>query len=157
MITQLFLLKKKLEVIKNKSIANKEIIEIKTDPNSNNEDENENKNKRGKRLNRRKKRSPKQDKIVINTAFEEKNDVQDPPEELQKKKPRTKAKKTTVKNTKVKPNNKPNNIEKEKTIETETKDINIEVREIRSSSPIEVTKIDENSSSKKPKKKGWWS
>ena len=45
----------------------------------------------------------------------------------------------------------------EKIIKTDTEDIHIEVREIKSSSPIEVTQIDENTSSKKPKKKGWWS
>ena len=32
-----------------------------------------------------------------------------------------------------------------------------EVREIKSSSPIEITQINEISSSEKPKKKGWWS
>ena len=32
-----------------------------------------------------------------------------------------------------------------------------EVRELKSSSPIEVTQIDEKSSAEKPKKKGWWS
>ena len=79
-----------------------------------------------------------------------------------KKKPRTKTKKATVKKPKVRRNNKLNdnnskNIEKEKTIETETEDIHKEVREIKSSSPIEVTQIDANSTSKKPKKKGWWS
>ena len=153
---------KKLEVIKNNALTNQETQEIKTDSTSNNEDENENKNKKGKRLNRRKKRAPKQDRNVDNTAFEEKNKVQDIPEEAQKKKPRTKTKKTTVKKPKVKPNNKSKdtnskNKEKEKTIETETKDIHTEVREIKSSSPIEVTQIDENTSSKKPKKKGWWS
>ena len=102
------------------------------------------------------------EKDVIKTAFEEKNKVQDIPEEAQKKKPRTKTKKTTVKKPKVKPNNKSEdtnskNINKEKTIETGTEDIHREVREIKSSSPIEVTQIDENTSSKKPKKKGWWS
>ena len=40
---------------------------------------------------------------------------------------------------------------------TETKDSKSEIREIKSSSPIEVTQINENSSSEKPKKKGWWS
>ena len=49
------------------------------------------------------------------------------------------------------------NKEKEKIIETESEDIHTEIREIKSSSPIEVTQIDENTSSKKPKKKGWWS
>ena len=46
---------------------------------------------------------------------------------------------------------------KEKIIELETNDNRTEIREIKSSSPIEVTQIDENSSSAKPKKKGWWS
>ena len=153
---------KKLEVIKNNSLTNQETHEIKTDFTSNNEDENENKNKKGKRLNRRKKRAPKQDRNVDNSTFEEKNKVQDIPEEVQKKKPRTKTKKTTVKKPKVKSNNKlkdtnSKNKETEKTIEIETEDIRTEVREIKSSSPIEVTQIDENTSSKKPKKKGWWS
>ena len=153
---------KKLEVIKNNVLTNQETQENKTDSTSNNEDENENKNKKGKRLNRRKKRAPKQDRNVDNTAFEEKNKVQDVPEEAQKKKPRTKTKKTTVKKPKVKLSNKSKdtnskNKEKEKIIETETENILTEVREIKSSSPIEVTQIDENTSSKKPKKKGWWS
>ena len=67
-----------------------------------------------------------------------------------------------IKKPKIKSNNKSKdtetkNMEKEKIIETETKDIRAELREIKSSSPIEVTQIDENSSSNKPKKKGWWS
>ena len=153
---------KKLEVIKNNSLTNQETHEIKTDFTSNNEDENENKNKKGKRLNKRKKRAPKQDRNVDNSTFEEKNKVQDIPEEAQKKKSRTKTKKTTEKKPKVKLNNKSKdtnskNIEKEKTIEIETKEIHTELREIKSSSPIEVTQIDEKTSSEKPKKKGWWS
>ena len=159
---------KKLEVNKNNALTNQETQEIKTDSTSYNEDENENKNKKGKRLNKRKKRIPKQDRNVVNTAFEEKNKVKDVPEEAQDKKSRTKTKKTTVKKTKVKRNNKlkdtnSKNIEQEKTIktetetETETDDIQTVLREIKSSTPIEVTQIDENTSSMKPKKKGWWS
>ena len=159
---------KKLEVNKNNALTNQETQEIKTDSTSYNEDENENKNKKGKRLNKRKKRIPKQDRNVVNTAFEEKNKVKDVPEEAQDKKSRTKTKKTTVKKTKVKRNNKlkdtnSKNIEQEKTIktetetETETDDIQTVLREIKSSTPIEVTQIDENTSSIKPKKKGWWS
>ena len=45
----------------------------------------------------------------------------------------------------------------EKKIELKTNDYHTEIREIKSSSPIEVTQIDEKSSSAKPKKKGWWS
>ena len=154
---------KKLEIIKkNKSTVDKELTEIKNDTYSDNENENQNRKKRGKRINKKKKRTPKQDKNNVNTAFqdetiEENNKIKDIPEELQKKKPRTKTKKTIVKKPKIKPNNKSKNIEKEKTIETITTDMHTEVREIKSSSPIEVTQIDENSSSKKPKKKGWWS
>jgi ribonuclease E len=153
---------KKLEIIKNKSIINQELKEIKTYPTSDNEDENENKHKKGKRLNRRKKRAPKQDKNIDKTAFEEKNKTQDFSEEAQKKKPQTKTKKTVVKKPKIKANKKSKdtetkNMERKKIIETETKDIHAELREIKSSSPIEVTQIDENSSSNKPKKKGWWS
>ena len=159
---------KKLEIIKNNSIANQELKEIKTNSTSDNEDENENKNIKGKRLNKRKKRAPKQDRKDVKTAieekdtFEEKNKIQDIPKELKKKKPRTKTKKSIIKKPKIKSNNKlkdteTQNIKKEKTIETETKEIHTELREIKSSSPIEVTQIDENSSLEKPKKKGWWS
>ena len=159
---------KKLEIVKNKSIANQELKEINPDSTSDSEDENENKNKKGKRLNKRKKRAPKQDRNVINTAFEkkdtleEKNKVQSIPETVQKKKSRTKTKKTIEKKPKAKPNNKAKDTDSktfktEKTIETETKSIQTEIREIKSSSPIEVTQINENSSSKRPKKKGWWS
>ena len=151
-----------MEIIKNKSIINQELKEIITDPISDNEDENENKHKKGKKLNRRKKRAPKQDRNIVKTTFEEKNKIQDIPEEAQKKNPQTKTKKAVVKKPKIKPNKKSKatetkKMEKEKIIETETKDIHAELREMKSSSPIEVTQIDENSSSNKPKKKGWWS
>ena len=81
---------------------------------------------------------------------------------MQKKKSRTKTKKTTVKKPKIKSDKKSKdtsskNIEKDKYIELETKDVHIELREIKSSSPIEVTQVDENSNIEKPKKKGWWS
>ena len=42
-------------------------------------------------------------------------------------------------------------------IALESEDNKTEVREHKSSSPIEVTQIDEKSSAEKPKKKGWWS
>ena len=159
---------KKIEVIKNSTISNQEPIESKTDFISCDDDENQNRKKRGKKLNKRKKRASKQDKNEVKTDFQEdetikeKNKVQDISEVIPKKKTRTKTKKTTVKKPQIKPNNKSkeinsNNIDKEKIIETETKDNNTETREIKSSSPIEVTQIDEKSSLEKPKKKGWWS
>ena len=39
----------------------------------------------------------------------------------------------------------------------EDRDINVEIRETKSSAPIEVVNIEENASKEKPKKKGWWS
>ena len=50
----------------------------------------------------------------------------------------------------------PKNIDIEIDTETKNKNVNTEIRKIKSSSPIEVTQIDENSSLEKPKKKGWW-
>ena len=81
---------------------------------------------------------------------------------MSKKKIGTKTKKSTTKKSKIKPNKKSKdsklkNKDKEKVMESKTRDNISEIREIKSSSPIEVTQIDENTSSKKPKKKGWWS
>ena len=46
----------------------------------------------------------------------------------------------------------------EKTHKEEVKnDKIVELREIKTSVPIDVVKVDEVSNSKKPKKKGWWS
>ena len=39
----------------------------------------------------------------------------------------------------------------------EDKDINVEIRETKSSAPIEVVNIEQKASKEKPKKKGWWS
>ncbi len=157
---------KKLEVIKNNSIAENDLIDIKTNSISDQEDENQNRKRRGKKLYKRKKRVSTQDKNELETTskeaiIEEKNKDQDNSEEVQKNKTRTKTKKSTTKKSKIKSNNKSKtsnskNIEK-KIIELETKENPTEIREIKSSSPIEITQIDENSSSEKPKKKGWWS
>ena len=159
---------KKLEVIKNKSIEEQELIEIKTDSISNNGDEDQNNKRKAKKLNKRKKRVSKQDKNDVSTTFQEqetikeKNETQDISEEVQKKKSRAKTKKTIMKKPKSKSSNKLKKtnskiIKEEIIIETENKDVPTKIREIKSSSPIEVTQIDEISSSEIPKKKGWWS
>ena len=50
------------------------------------------------------------------------------------------------------------NIATEKVQKEELKNENIaQLREVKTSSPIEVVKVDEGSNSTKPKKKGWWS
>jgi len=159
---------KKLEVIKNNMTANQELKEIKTDLNTSDEDENQNKKKRVKKLNKRKKRSPNQAKNEIkvdlqeNETVLEKNEDQYVSEDLKKKKIGTKTRKSTIKKSKTKSNKKLNdtkskNIEKEIIVESETRDNITEIREIKSSSPIEVTQIDDTSNLEKPKKKGWWS
>jgi ribonuclease E len=52
----------------------------------------------------------------------------------------------------------PENSAQEKTYKEEVKnDKIVELREIKTSVPIDVVKVDEVSNSKKPKKKGWWS
>ena len=45
----------------------------------------------------------------------------------------------------------------EKKTQNESENDRTEIREIKSSHPIEITQIDKNSSLEKPKKKGWWS
>ena len=60
----------------------------------------------------------------------------------------------STKNKKIKPEN----TVQEKTNKEEVKnDKSVELREIKTSAPIDVVKVDEVSNSKKPKKKGWWS
>ena len=152
---------KKLEVIKNNLNSNQELTEIKTDFISEDENESQNRKKTAKKLNKRKKKAPQKEKNDVNTIFKEDENIEEIAK-IQKKKPRTKTKKSSLKKLDIKSNNKSKvsnskNIMKEKIIELETNDNQTEIREIKSSSPIEVTQIDENSSSAKPKKKGWWS
>ncbi len=159
---------KKLEIIKNNSLENYEQIEAKPVVTSGDEDENQNRKKRGKKLIKRKNRVSKQAKKQITTELKQektsktKGKEKDSSAEVKKRKAHTKTKKSTIKTPKVKSINKSKtieeqNIDKEVILVSETKDNQSEIREIKSSSPIEVTQIDKNSSSEKPKKKGWWS
>lgn len=158
---------KKLEVFKNNLNAKQEPTEITTDFITDDEYESQNRKKTVKKLNKRKKKATQKEKNDVKAVFNEENieeikKIQNDTEETQKKKPRTKTKKSSLKKTSVKPHSKSKvskskKVVKEKIIELETNDNQTEIREIKSSSPIEVTQIDENSSSAKPKKKGWWS
>ena len=159
---------KKLEVLENNSISKNELIDTKTDAFSGDEEENQNRKKRARKINKRKKVTAKKDKNEFKTDFQvekniEKDDaVQDISLEVPKKKTQTKSNKSTIKRPKIKASKKSKdpiskNMEKENITESETKGTIAEIREIKSSSPIEVTQINENSNSEKPKKKGWWS
>ena len=58
------------------------------------------------------------------------------------------------KNKKIKPEN--TTIEKVQKEEIKNEK-SFQLREVKTSTPIEVVKVDEGSNSAKPKKKGWWS
>ena len=158
---------KKLEVIRNNILENNEQPETKSNVISIDENENQTRKKRTNRINKRKKKSPKQVNNEIEVALKEdeanqtKTNLKNYSNETTTKKNPPKTKKTTIK----KSNNKTKNIlkgsekkvEKKEKKELLTEKNQTEIREIKSSSPIEITQINEISSSEKPKKKGWWS
>ena len=150
-----------------------EVIETKIVTNSE-EDENPKKKKRGRRIPKRKKRADEHNTNENNAHFR-KNDKQsiDPINLESKQNNEIVQEKTSPK---------PNNIKKQEIINAEPtamlenvtksikkpkikkiekeiikKDVNVETRKIKTSTPIDVVTVNESSSSKKPKKKGWWS
>ena len=81
-------------------------------------------------------------------------------DETHQNKNQTKSKKSITKKTKSKVTKKSeDNVKKVKQeeINLENENDKVKIREIKSSTPIEVTQIDEKSNFEKPKKKGWWS
>ena len=150
-----------------------EVIETKIVTNSE-EDENPKKKKRGRRIPKRKKRTDEHN-TNENNAHLKKNDKQSiDPNNLEQKQ------NNEIVQEKKSP--KPHNIKKQEIINAEPtsilenvaksikkpkikkiekeiikKDVNVETRKIETSTPIDVVTVNESSSSKKPKKKGWWS
>ncbi len=159
---------KKLEIIKNNLLENIEQDEINLNQISSDENENQTKKKRVNKINKRKKKAPEQAKTEIDAAIKEKkvikkeNNNQDSSNKTTTKKNRLKTKKSTIKKS---PNETKNKLKisekkgaKEEKKELPSKKVNnTEIRGIKSSSPIEITQINEISSTEKPKKKGWWS
>ena len=167
---------KKLEVVR-KSIP-KEQRETETKEQNNNfdNDEKQNKRRRNRKPTRRRRKvdtesnlninsetvSSNQQEVIKKENEEDKNiktSIEIADAENDKQTILKKEKKTTKRVTKTK---KADVIEKE--IENsepkqsdENKDINVEIRETKSSAPIEVVNIEQNASKEKPKKKGWWS
>ena len=150
-----------------------EVIETKIVTNSE-EDENPKKKKRGRRIPKRKKRTDEHNTNENNAHFR-KNDKQsiDPINSESKENNEIVQEKKSPK---------PNNIKKQEIINAEStaksenrnksikkpnikkiekeiikKDVNVEIRKIKTSTPIDVVTVNESSSSQKPKKKGWWS
>ena len=166
---------KKLEVVR-KSIP-KEQRETETKEQNNNfdNDEKQNKRRRNRKPTRRRKvdtesnlnqnsetTSPNQQEVTKKENEEDKNiktSIEIADAENDKQTILKKEKKTTKR---VKKTKKANAIEKEiqnsePKQSDEDKDINVEIRETKSSAPIEVVNIEQNASKEKPKKKGWWS
>ena len=166
---------KKLEVVK-KSIP-KEQRETETKEQNNNfdNDEKQNKRRRNRKPARRRKvdiesnlnqnsetASPNQQEVIKMENEDDKNiktSIEIADAENDKQTILKKEKKTTKR---VKKTKKANAIEKEiqnsePKQSDENKDINVEIRETKSSAPIEVVNIEQNASKEKPKKKGWWS
>ena len=167
---------KKLEVVK-KSIP-KEQRETETKEQNNNfdNDEKQNKRRRNRKPARRRRKvdiesnlnqnsetaSPNQQEVIKMENEDDKNiktSIEIADAENDKQTILKKEKKTTKR---VKKTKKANAIEKEiqnsePKQSDENKDINVEIRETKSSAPIEVVNIEQNTSKEKPKKKGWWS
>ena len=167
---------KKLEVVK-KSIP-KEQRETETKEQNNNfdNDEKQNKRRRNRKPARRRRKvdiesnlnqnsetaSPNQQEVIkmenkddknIKTSIEIADAENDKPTTLKKEKKTTKRVKKTKKADLIEKeiqNSEPKQSD-------EDKDINVEIRETKSSAPIEVVNIEQNASKEKPKKKGWWS
>ena len=167
---------KKLEVVR-KSIP-KEQRETETKEQNNNfdNDEKQNKRRRNRKPARRRRKvdiesnlnqnsetaSPNQQEVIKMENEDDKNiktSIEIADAENDKQTILKKEKKTTKR---VKKTKKANAIEKEiqnsePKQSDENKDINVEIRETKSSAPIEVVNIEQNASKEKPKKKGWWS
>ena len=134
-------------------------------------DENQNRKKRNKRP-VRKRRRPENSKSISqspNVTHENKNDKapeissdeikdnninKDNSKEIDTKQKSTKKKTIRKSKPKINPKNKTEEVKPDKITKTKAP---IDKREIKSSAPIEIMKVDGNSNSEKIKKKGWWS
>jgi len=167
---------KKLEVIRKPIPRQQQEAETKEQNDNFDNDEKQNKRKRNRKSARRRKKTDlennlnqnseaalqNQEEVIKNENEEDKNKKKTPEVvDIENKKP-TKIKKEKKTTKRVKKTKKADVIEKEiqntkDKQSDEEKDINVEIRETKSSAPIEVVNIEENASKDKPRKKGWWS
>ena len=167
---------KKLEVIRKPIHRQQQEAEAKEQNDNFDNDEKHNKRRRNRKSTRRRKKFDSENNLnqnseadvqnqeeVIKNENEEDKNIKKTNEVVDtENKKATKIKKEKKTSKRVKKTKKADVIEKE--IENtkdkqsdEDKDINVEIRETKSSAPIEVVNIEENASKEKPKKKGWWS
>ena len=160
---------KKLEVIKKNNFKQNNSSEDKQDNLTSDNDENQNRKKRSKRPVRKRKRTesidlidkslnsisgPNNEKVLEITSNENKVIIINQGDPKKNDAKQKNSKKKIVR--KSRSNSKSNKSE-EKLDNTVKSGEENNLREVRSSSPIEVTKVDGNSISQKMKKKGWWS
>ena len=167
---------KKLEVVRKTIPRQQQEAETKEQNDNFDNDEKQNKRRRNRKPTRRRKKFDSdnnlnqnyevalqnQEEVIKNENEEDKN-IKKTNEVVDTKSEKpTKVKKEKKTSKRVKKTKKVDVIEKE-ILNTkdkqsdEDKDINVEIRETKSSAPIEVVNIEENASKEKPKKKGWWS
>jgi len=167
---------KKLEVIRKPIHRQQQEAEAKEQNDNFDNDEKQNKRRRNRKSTRRRKKFDSENNLNQNSEADVQNQEEviknENEEDINIKKTNevvdtenkkaTKIKKEKKTSKRVKKTKKADVIEKE--IENtkdkqsdEDKDINVEIRETKSSAPIEVVNIEENASKEKPKKKGWWS
>ena len=160
---------KKLEVIKKNNFKQNNSSEDKQETLTSDNDENQNRKKRSKRPVRKRKRTESIDLTdkSLNSISGTKNETalevtsnenkaikinQDDPKEIVTK--QKNGKKKIIRKPKSNSKSNKNKEKLEKTVESKEEN---NIREVRSSTPIEVMKVDGNSISQKMKKKGWWS
>ena len=167
---------KKLEVVRKTIPRQQQEAETKEQNDNFDNDEKQNKRRRNRKPTRRRKKFDSdnnlnqnsevalqnQEEVIKNENEEDKN-IKNTNEVVDTKSEKpTKVKKEKKTSKRVKKTKKADVIEKEiqntkDKQSDEDKDINVEIRETKSSAPIEVVNIEENASKEKPKKKGWWS
>ena len=162
---------KKLEVVKSNNFKQNNFFEDKKENLSSDNDETQNRKKRSKRPIRKRKKSEGIE-LLDNSLSSTINDKNDTVEEassnhknvvkikhddtIESDTKRKVTKKKTIRKAKPKTNSKSKKNQEKLDKVTKSK-IENDLREVKSSIPIEVMKVDENSNSEKIKKKGWWS
>ena len=160
---------KKLETIKKEILNKKTKHENKVNSETiiSDTEDNQIRKKRTKRVGKRKKRIDEKN-IIENSKKLINEDISNVVDVIKEKEPKKNKSETNEgktkkikKTTKVKSVKKSKNSLKSESDETLIDDkknqVKVDARELKTSSPIEIMTVDENSNVEKPKKKGWWS
>ncbi|MDC0227539.1 Rne/Rng family ribonuclease [Alphaproteobacteria bacterium] len=160
---------KKLETIKKETLNKKTKHEnkVKSESIISDTEDNQIRKKRTKRVGKRKKRIDEKNIIEISKKLinEDIGNVVDVIKEKEIKK--NESEKNEGKTKKIKKTKKVKSVKKSKNslksksdetlIDDKKNQVKVDARELKTSTPIEIMTVDENSNVEKPKKKGWWS